>query len=268
MSSGLDKLKDIGAQKIYEQTHISKEHVQAILHESFDGLNKVQFLGFISILEREYATELSDVKSKGLSFFEQLPKYNKKDESDIFISSRESKNNTKIYVAIAVILILMAALYFTINDSFKSEENIDNSLIQSAKEKVQQKNQILDDNLEKETKDINVSQEDIIVPKEEVKIEEEVVVDSLKIFPKSKLWMGYIELNTNRHYQKIFDDSIELDTAKDWLLLLGHGSVKIEVNGEIKEFNNKGNLRFLYQNSHLKDITTEEFKELNKGKKW
>jgi hypothetical protein len=46
MNSDLNKLKEIGAQKIYEQTHVSKEHVQSILHSSFEGLSKVQFFRF------------------------------------------------------------------------------------------------------------------------------------------------------------------------------------------------------------------------------
>lgn len=69
MSSDLEKLKEIGAQKIFEQTHITKEHIQAILHKSFEGLTKVQFQGFVSILEREYQVDLKDLKSDASEFY-------------------------------------------------------------------------------------------------------------------------------------------------------------------------------------------------------
>ena len=55
MSSGIDKLQELGAQKIYEQTHVSKEHVQAILHNSFEGLNKV--------LEMKHRSTISQKKT-------------------------------------------------------------------------------------------------------------------------------------------------------------------------------------------------------------
>ena len=66
MSSGLEKLRSIGAQKIHEQTHIARQHAQALLHESFDDMSRIHFLGFISILEREYSVDLSDLKAKAV----------------------------------------------------------------------------------------------------------------------------------------------------------------------------------------------------------
>jgi len=38
MSEALDRLKKLGAQKIYEDTHIPINQVQAILYENFDGM--------------------------------------------------------------------------------------------------------------------------------------------------------------------------------------------------------------------------------------
>lgn len=52
VNEGFEKLGTIGAQKINEKTHISKYHVQALLHNNFDDMTKIQFLGFVSILER------------------------------------------------------------------------------------------------------------------------------------------------------------------------------------------------------------------------
>ena len=69
MSEALERLQKLGAQKIYEDTHIPIKHVQAILHESFEGFSKVQFLGFISILEKEYSLELQELHEKGAEYF-------------------------------------------------------------------------------------------------------------------------------------------------------------------------------------------------------
>jgi len=80
--------------------------------------------------------------------------------------------------------------------------------------------------------------------------------------------MGYIDLQTYKKYQKLFKDEIELDPNKEWLLSLGHGNVSFEINGELKEFNSKKNMRFIYKDSKLKEINLKEFMQLNKGSRW
>ncbi|MEA1955715.1 MAG: hypothetical protein U9N02_04390 [Campylobacterota bacterium] len=288
MSDGLNKLKEIGAQKIYEQTHVSKEHVQAIIHNSFEDLTKVQFLGFLSILEREYNVDLGETKKSGIDFFNQLSTDNKDENKEIFVAVKEKKHTNKSVYILIILCILAVALYFSLKDSIIENSKIDNSLIQKATAKVleeihppkitikkEEKTNIVTDN--NNSNDINDSKkiekileveksEEIIVEKEE--ITKEKIVNSLKIIPNTKLWMGYIEIDTNKHYQKVFKNALELDVKKDWLLLLGHDNVNIEVNGKIQKFNAKGNLRFSYQNNELKTITTKEFKKLNKGSKW
>ena len=49
MSEGFDKLKDIGAQKIHESTHISRKYIQDILQEDFSGMNRIQFLAPLAL---------------------------------------------------------------------------------------------------------------------------------------------------------------------------------------------------------------------------
>jgi hypothetical protein len=85
MSDGLNKLKSIGAQKIHEKTHIARHHVQAVIHETFDDMTKIQLLGFISILEREYSVDLSDLKIKVQDFFS--------------VTIAEDEQNAKVFVS-------------------------------------------------------------------------------------------------------------------------------------------------------------------------
>ena len=93
MSDGLNKLRGIGAQKIHELTHIARQHVQAVLHETFDDMNKIQFLGFVSILEREYGVDLSDLKAKGQEFYAgESSKLHQ--ETKVFVSPKKKKSYT------------------------------------------------------------------------------------------------------------------------------------------------------------------------------
>ena len=90
-NDGLQTLKDIGAQKIYEETHIPVEHVQAILYESFDGITKVHFMGFVSILQREYQVDLSALKEKGVAYYNEKTPSEVTSEDGIFIAAKKEE---------------------------------------------------------------------------------------------------------------------------------------------------------------------------------
>ena len=265
MSEELDLLREIGAQKIYEDTHISLKYAQSIIHESFEGLTKVQFLGFISILEREYNQDLSKLKEKGLEYFENEPAKDVSSTS-VFIESPRAKSATPIYIIVALFVFILVA-YFTIwNDSSEPQRvTIDNSAIVNAQKNI---NPVA---YESNSSDSNSTLNDknetmpLVVVQEEKAVE---VPPSLKIIAKSKLWVGYIDRTEDIKKQTIIKESLELDPSKEWLLSLGHGHVDIAINGVIQEFRSPKNIRFLYKNGKLKKLTFKDFKILNEGRVW
>ena len=265
VSEELDLLREIGAQKIYEDTHISLKHAQSVIHESFEGLTKVQFLGFISILEREYNQDLSMLKEKGLAYFENEPAKDISSTS-VFVEPVKAKSVTPIYIIVALLVFILVA-YFTIdNDSSESQTvTIDNSAIVNA-----QKN-INPTAYESNSSDSNSTLSDknetiaLVVVQEEKAVK---VPPSLKIIAKSKLWVGYIDRTEDIKKQTIIKESLELDPSKEWLLSLGHGYVDIVINGELQEFRSPNNIRFLYKNGELKKLTFKDFKILNEGRVW
>ena len=106
MSKGIKTLKEAGIQKVYEKTHIPTKHIKALFQDDFGSLNKVQFLGFISILEREYGIELNDLKEKGLEYFKEMTN-DEHLESKLFVTTQRKKSYAKLYL-FAVFLILAA----------------------------------------------------------------------------------------------------------------------------------------------------------------
>ena len=80
--------------------------------------------------------------------------------------------------------------------------------------------------------------------------------------------MGYVDLDTHKKYQKTFKDEFDLDPTKDWLLAFGHGHINIEIDGVIKKYKIRKNVRFSYIDGKLEEISLEEFKRLNKGSRW
>lgn len=261
MSEGISKLKEIGAQKIHETTHISKQYVQAMLHESFEDMNRIQLLGFISILEKEYNINLDYLREKGDQYFgDILPEQNDKDK--IFIAPKKKKNYSIFYIIIAV-LIFIAVTAFTITNfssaaTDKKVQLLDNSNIDNATKNITPVIEI----------NASVEDENLSTPDEYIEPEVAEIPKSLKIMPNVRLWVGYIDLKTYKKYQKIITDELVLDAQKDWILVCGHGDLNIEVNSEIQEFKTKKNLRFSYVDGVLQKITYNEFKNLNRGNEW
>jgi hypothetical protein len=289
MNEDFNKLKNIGAQKIHEETHISRANIQAFLHENFDSMSKVQFLGFISIFEREYGVNLDEVKSKGLEYFdENTPKTKEERTVDVFVPSKRKRNLALFYITIAVVIFVVFSYLniFSINYKVLDVVNVDNSAIESAKNNLSiavteiktddiNSSAIKEVNLDNSTESNQADKvKKVIEAKKVIEVNEikkpqqpkEIV--SFKIIPTNKVWLGYIDLATYKQGQKLFLDEFPLDPNKDWLLSFGHGYISIEVNGIIKKFKNPRNLRFSYTNGELKEINIKEFKALSKGSKW
>ena len=111
MNDGLAVLKEIGAQKIHNDTHISREYVQSIIHGSFEGLSSVHFVGFVSILEREYNIDLSELKAKGKEYFAEENIHSDKVKK-VFVVPTQTNNNAKIYIWLGI-LIFLSVVYYT-----------------------------------------------------------------------------------------------------------------------------------------------------------
>ncbi|MDY0116244.1 MAG: hypothetical protein RBR59_01550 [Sulfurimonadaceae bacterium] len=264
-SEGFEKLKTIGAQKIHEKTHISKYHVQALLHNNFDEMTKIQFLGFVSILEREYNLHLDELRERGLEHFYNLRAIS--EDKRIFLQPNKTKSNSTFYVVLVTIFILigMSYSYFVTQEEQELIVTIqDNETIKIVQEEILGISDDLNSTENNETINQEVLEEAALFQAEELAHKEL----SLKIIPHAKLWLGYIDLSTHRKLQTTTSNPIELDPNKDWLLSLGHADVSVLVHGVTHKYNKATNIRFLYKDHEFKEISFSEFKSLNKGAIW
>jgi len=286
MSEALDRLKKLGAQKIYEDTHIPINQVQAILYENFDGMTKVQFVGFVSILEREYREDLSFIREKGLAYFDDQKAQNDAEFAERIFIEPEARKKKMIILLALLIVILLIGIFFTVqsakehlvenNESVKNIESVVKT--PEAVEKIAVVETNASESKESSTEDNESLQNEQVLPKEELveaqPVEEQtppkevITAKSLKIEPKTKVWLGYIDVKTNKKYQKTVKREFSLDPTKEWLLLFGHGYVTLTVDDKEYTFAQKETLRLHYKDGKLTQISEDEFKRLNKGRKW
>lgn len=256
----IEYLKNIGVQKIYEKTHISKRNLELLFAKEFDKLDKIQAVGFVSIIQREYKIDLSNLNEDILSYYNDEPIKTNIIHAELD-EEKKSKNSLLIFLFIVVAI---AALFYFYQEGEKgletlNEKNEKNSseMILVALEKDKQE-------FEKLQNESNESQSTGSV----TSLVEPIVLEPIKIVPQRKVWLGYIDLDTYKKVQTTTKDTLELDPNKRWLILFGHGLIKISQGDELHDFDSSKRLFVLYEDGVIKEIGKNEFKTLNRGKMW
>lgn len=294
MSYGFERLKEIGIQRINKETHISVANLKLIMSADFDQIPKVQLSGFISILEREYNLDLSNLRADALDHRVEKNIVDDQEEN-IFTPEDTTKKLPKVYIIILLILAMAIAAVFTLKSEIYQENNetlysyeeennkIENlqddlkaleeaEIISSTSAQILQPEEKIKENNNEEENKVTKEEPETVVEEiatlEEEKTQNPQEIKEFEVLPKSRVWVGYIDLTNNKRKQKIISKPITLDGTKEWLFLFGHGNVEVKVGEEYISFQGKKSLRFHYKNGKITKITSQEFKELNNGHKW
>lgn len=268
MMASFDTLKRIGAQKIHEDTHITKSFVEIILREEFGNLTRIQYLGFLSIIEREYHLELNELRAKAQTHFDHEDRLVQKNQ-EIFVRVKtpKSKKPLLIWGLVVGILVVVAFSYFKSKQPVNHP--VDDKLILSATQTLKEIAEKNESDLElrsEQNTTLAVSEEALLaeLPEGVKSVENRL----LQIVPKSKVWIGYIDNETKSKRQNTISEPFELNASKSWLLVFGHGHLDVVLSEQNLSFSTQNNLRLLYQDNMIREIDYEEFKELNNGQAW
>lgn len=262
-----EDLQALGTEKIHERTHISRDKVELVLTKSYGEVGRVQFMGYISILEREYGIDLNDIKEEYTEFSQNHAPLLAPKQSVILQSVSNSKPKW-VMAGIVLILILMGAGYF-LQGKMSTEPH----------EEVMKLTTLGADVVD-EMKDVNLSEanETNITSSAPLAVEANRTIPSvsvpiasgkgLTVRPAYKVWYGMIDMATGERVQNITAEPIIIDTTKNWLIFLGHGRVEIDSPAGKTVLKEKETVRFICENGALKQITKDEFIERNGGKNW
>jgi hypothetical protein len=267
--TGLEKLREIGVEKIHDQTHIARKFVEDILNEKYFSMNKIQFAGFISIIERDYNMDLHELIE---AYNARLKKENTEEDEPFVVSAQESEKQEKkkgIYLvgalAAAGIFLAIFALSSAVDEeplhqapvlkieSEVTDSEINNSTIEEAKTNLTQ---------------LGNGSDAIEVEELNATVEPVIEISKFEIIPQSNLWIGIVDLDTFERTQKLTSSPFELAADKEWLLVMGHGFVYFDVNGEEMRFKDEKKVWFAYENGTLTKLSRREFKEKNRGNAW
>jgi len=262
-----EELQELGAESIHEKTHISRDKVELILTKSYGEINKIQFMGFISILEREYGLDLGEIKEEYARYQEEhqttiLPK------PSVILQSSSSSKQKWVIAGLTMIIILVTAGYFAqakmANVPTEEVMQLSSAAVQAfdgVKEDINMTQQAVEANTTMPVTEQNTSDAQPIP-------QTPGTAEGLEIRPTYKVWVGMIDLATHQKSQMVTKEPIKIDTAKKWLIVLGHGRVEIASPSGTETLKEVNTVWFLCENGVLKRLTKGEFMEYNGGKDW
>jgi len=97
----------------------------------------------------------------------------------------------------------------------------------------------------------------------EAKVLERVAVDEVVIIPNQKLWLGYINLDTNERVQKNNANKTRI-VSNNTIIITGHGRMQVAQ----KQYNSGDRLYFHFIDGELRRLSESAFRELNGGRIW
>jgi len=308
MDNDIKVLEKIGLQEVCKQTHIEVKQLEYILNNQYEKLNRINTLGFIKILSREYKLDLTNWLEGYYDYWADHKVEEDSHKEKIFIRARSDRSSKKA-AWLFLIIILIAGIFgigsiFKINidilgflDKTKLESNAtayqSAPIIQEAatslgvkvEERVVNKTSNkatveavvvpIDENLTRtrEINDTNESNASIpstltTLPDANISLVKNVPQNKAMIMPTKRIWIGIISLDNFSRKDSASDQNMTIDLTKRQLIKTGNGFFKLSYDGSIEDFTEQGSTRFLVENGTIQKISEEKFIELNRGKNW
>ena len=265
-----EDLQELGANVIHEQTHIARAKLDSILNKTYVDLTRVQFMGFISILEREYGIDLSSIRDEYNEVMQThldvvLPK------SSAILQAASRARQKWVLGGIVAVVALITLGYMTQGElSISPSEDII-KLSSTDVEVVDQNTDILLPVEINTTVVTPVVEANVSVVKDEQNKGMPSITNSetaVNIKPSAKVWVGMMDINTGKKTQKITKDTIVLDGSKNTLFMFGHGRLEITTSEGMKTLKERNAVWFTFENGKLQQINEAQFIEINKGARW
>ncbi len=255
-----DIFEKYSIKEINQRTKISAISLRYIKNKEFDKINRTKFLGFIQILEKEFNTDLSELKSE----YDLYYKTHKKKEPEFkHLQAQREKADTKkssplkiilTIIGITFLLIIGIIIFIITNTHVKTNNSIEhnkttsieyeneviNTIQKESKntkentniKKTQQSNTKSQENPNKNNPinknisalDINTSTKNIET--NQTKPKKEYIV---KIIPNTLVWFKAVNLENNKTIEYLTSNP-KILIGDDWYIKFGHGNITIQYN--------------------------------------
>lgn len=264
-------LEENTIKSISQRTKISEANLENLLAANFDNLKKIKTLGFISILEREYAADLNALKEEALAY------YNENNEDNGFSVGTpvegEKKGRSKLFLFVILVLLGYASWYFFAQFDkkhlsqlipFMDEQTIEDF---TAKNDVKEEDPVADLSIANVVANDAQSNFAIEETVEEIAVQETtqssdipVKQQSVSIVPVGKLWFGVIDTETKQREHFSIVEAYELDVeTKSWLVATSSAPFSLVKSDETRDFNDAKEHYFKIDKNGIQILSKSEY---------
>jgi len=299
-----DILEENSIKSISQKTKISEENIENLFNQNFSVLKKIKTLGFISIIEREYHVDLSDLRQEAQEYYA-----NKVEDPSVTLGLpivEEKKGKSKLLIWVVLVLLGYATWYFLTQFDQKRLHAIlpfvDEEMIASfmddkkpskngvealsiAKVSVKQEEQVqAKDDMPSDAKGISsdiASQESTSSVEDDatnqVKVTQTVeditptvqMEKIVSIVPEKRLWFGLVNAKTQEREYFTISASYELNvTSQSWLVATSSASFSLRVGSDTMVFNNAKEHYFKIDANGTEVLDKSEYVALGGWAQW
>jgi len=278
-----------GLDEVSKKTKISKRNLEKLAKKEFGSFSKPRALGFLSIIERDYGEDLSNIKDEVTKRYENEEE---NQQAHVAFPPPEDKISKRWIAIVPLIIALVFGFYLYQNEfSYSSKSKNKNSLVMKSEQKVfeeqEKPNQdssqisIKSETIEEKSEENSSFKSSVtksndildvsIIEKDDTNssISPYVPIESIVVFPRVKMWLGIIDLKNKKRISRVISQSFDIDADGSKLITTGHGSFNLsDTLGNNLKFNDPNKHYFLLKDGVIREITKKEFKQLNGGKIW
>ncbi|WP_300643598.1 hypothetical protein [uncultured Helicobacter sp.] len=276
MDNALERLKQIGVDKIREDTKLDILKIDCILNKRFDKLDGVRAKGFINILEKQYHLDLS-------FWLEEYKAYHQAHHIQAMPTPTENRENTEknpfvIWGAVGLIGVVGAILLFSFfpktSPKIQEEIQVEEVIEQAPASQEVQETQVIEMQDEVQNQ-ASQSQKPEIEQKKISEYGEEVFANIgfneenvLYIESSKPLWVGIINIDSKKRVAKTKQE-FEIPLDKQLLINIARGGFTLSLDDESKDFGGYLPVYLIHtKEGGLREISKEEFIYLNGGVEW
>ncbi|MBD3788961.1 MAG: hypothetical protein IE885_01125 [Campylobacterales bacterium] len=279
---------------ISKKTNISQDNLEALFAGDFSHLQKTKAFGFLSILEREYHTDVSKLREQATEYYAQ----HKEEEGRMIVHlsevpSKPSKSKWFLF-AVAALFIYASWYFFTQFDkahltgilpfsekkmgseSMVQEINVSEELsiektIAATQEEQNVSQQGLSEDIESnqtQTEEANVSQNSEANSTAEAVLGENQTLQTA-IVPLKQLWFGIIDMQTGERKNYLIAEKYPLATDdKSWLIATSPAAFSLVGDKTEMKFNDAKRHYFKIDKDGIQQLTKNEYVAMGGWKKW
>ena len=234
-------------EEINKKTRISPISLRYIKNKEFEKIQRVKFLGFIKIIEKEYNVDLSSLVEE---YNESVNKEKKQQVSIQNNNNSKQKNSSFLLLLLAVILLTLGG-YFLYNN-LNAKKNVTNLA----------ENFSISQNVTQTQNEINYSEEEInvsditnennktdMLTKEALK-QKPSVPKQITIIPQQKVWFRAKNLDTNET-KEFLTTNVKVLNGPNWYVKFGHGLITVQYGDKNLTPKTKKILRILFKDGNI-----------------